>query len=269
MLKKNKFFLIAEAGINHNGNLTSAIKLVDKAIYCKADAIKFQTYKTEKRVKKNSKIFKILKKCELTYDDFFKLKKYCDKKRILFFSTPFDIESVNFLNKINVKLFKIASFDIANYKLVRAIIQTRVPTIISTGMASLNEIKKIDKMFKSKKIDHHFLHCISTYPNNEENSYLYNIKFLSETLKTSIGLSDHTNDINTSIYSYILGARIFEKHFKISKNHKCIDSPVSITPDQFLNLRKGLLKTEKILGRVKFGIRESEKDILVFKRKSK
>ena len=105
-------------------------------------------------------------------------------------------------------------------------------------MASLNEIKKIDTMFKSKKINHYFLHCISTYPNNEENSYLNNIKFLSKTLKTSVGLSDHTNDINTSVYSYILGARIFEKHFKLSKNHKCIDSPVSITPSQFLDLRK-------------------------------
>lgn len=269
MLKNKKLFLIAEAGINHNGNLSTAIKLVDKAVQCKVDAIKFQTYKTEKRVKKTSKIFNILKKCELSYEEFYKIKQYCDKKKIIFFSTPFDVESVDFLKKIKVKLLKIASFDIGNYELIRKIIKTKIPTIISTGMASLKEIKKVDYMFRSKKIEHQFLHCISSYPTIEENSYLNNIKFLSKMLKTNIGLSDHTNDINTSIYSYILGSRIFEKHFKLSKNHKCVDSAVSITPDQFLNLRKKLLNTEKILGNVKFGLRESEKDALVFKRKSK
>jgi N,N'-diacetyllegionaminate synthase len=269
MLKNEKIFLIAEAGINHGGNLSSAIKLVDKAKYCGVDAIKFQTYKTEKRVKRNSKIFNILKQCELSYEDFYKIKNYCDKKKILFFSTPFDVESVNFLKKIKVKLFKIASFDISNYVLVREIIKTKIPTIISTGMASLNEIKKIDKMFKSKNIPHNFLHCISSYPNNEENSYLNNIKFLSEILETKVGLSDHTNDINTAIYSYILGARIFEKHFKLSKNHKCVDGPVSITPDQFLDLRKKLLKMQKILGNAKFGVRDIEKDTSIYKRKTK
>jgi len=269
MLKDEKIFLIAEAGINHGGDLSYAIKLVDKAKYCGADAIKFQTYKTEKRVKKSSKIFNILKKCELSYEDFFKIKNYCDKKKILFFSTPFDIESVTFLKKIKVKLFKIASFDISNYELVREIIKTKIPTIISTGMASLNEIKRIDNMFKSKNIPHNFLHCISTYPNDEKNSYLNNIKFLSETLKTKVGLSDHTNDINTAIYSYILGARIFEKHFKLSKNHKCVDGPVSITPDQFLELRKKLLKMQKILGRATFGVRDIEKDTSIYKRKTK
>ena len=125
MLKLDKPFLIAEIGINHNGNFSEAIKLINKAKLAGADAVKFQTYITEKRVKKNSPIYDILKRCELTYDEFYKLKKYCDQKKILFFSTPFDIEAVNFLKDIKVKLFKLASFDISNYNLIREIIKTK------------------------------------------------------------------------------------------------------------------------------------------------
>ncbi len=269
MLKKNEVFLIAEAGINHGGQISTAIRLVDAAKKAGANAIKFQTYKTEKRVKKDSKIFDILKKCELKYDEFYKIKKYCDKKKIIFFSTPFDAEAVNFLHQIKVKLFKVASFDIANHILIREIIKTKVPTIISTGMASLSEIKKVDKMFKFKKIPHYFLHCISTYPNLENNSYLNNINFLSKILKNQVGLSDHTNDINTSLYSYILGSRIIEKHFKLSSSHKCVDASVSITPNQFKKLRQELTHIKGVLGNPKLGVKKSEKDTLTYKRISK
>ena len=105
-LNFKNFFLIAEAGINHNGSLRKAFKLVDAAKKSGASAIKFQTYKTEKRVKKNNPVFNVLKRCELSFEQFKKLKKYCDRKKIIFFSTPFDIESVDFLDQINVKLFK-------------------------------------------------------------------------------------------------------------------------------------------------------------------
>ena len=140
MVKK---FLIAEAGINHNGNLKTALKLVDAAKKSGADAIKFQTYVTEKRIsKKYKKIFQILKNCELKFSEFKIIKDYCDKKKIEFFATPFDIESVDFLSSIKVKYFKIASFDISNNELIDKIISKKKITIISTGMASLNEIKK-------------------------------------------------------------------------------------------------------------------------------
>lgn len=269
MLRKNKPFLIAEIGINHNGNFSEAIKLVNKANVSGADAVKFQTYITEKRVKKNSPIFDILKKCELTYDEFYKLKKYCDKKKILFFSTPFDTESVNFLKSINVKLFKLASFDISNYNLVREILKTKTKTIISTGMATLKEILIIDKMFNKKKIPHYFLHCVSAYPNKEEYSYLNNLNFLSKKLDCQIGLSDHTDNINICKYAYFMGSRIFEKHFKLSKNHKCVDGSVSVTPEQFFNLKKDLLHFEKILGKVKFGIKPTEKKTMIYRRITK
>jgi len=265
-LKFKDFFLIAEAGINHNGDLKKAFRLVDEAKKSGATAIKFQTYKTEKRVKRNNPAFDILKNCELNYDSFLKLKNYCDKKKIIFFSTPFDIEAVNFLADIKVKLFKISSFDISNYELIKSISSKKIPTIISTGMASLKEIEKINSHFKMKNVDHHILHCISKYPNIDENSLLSNITFLKKKYNCQIGLSDHTNDIKTSIYSYFLGARIFEKHFKLSKNDLCADGPVSITPQQMKDLYVELTKIPKILGKSKFGIRNIEKKAKIFKR---
>ncbi len=269
MLDKNNPFLIAEIGINHGGSLSQAKKLIDKAKLAGADAVKFQTYKSERRVSKKSPIFNILKKCELSYDDFYKLKKYSDKKNIIFFSTPFDIDAVKFLKKIQVKFFKIASFDISNYKLIKEILKTKIPTIISTGMASLKEIETINRMYSLKKIPLHIMHCVSTYPNIEKNSFLNNINFLSKHLDKQIGLSDHTNNINTCRYAYFMGSRVFEKHFKLSNKHKCIDAPVSITPDQFQKLKQDLNHYQKVLGKVKFGVRKSEMGTKIFKRKTK
>ncbi len=261
-----KPFLIAEAGINHNGNVNHAIKMVDLAKKSGADAIKFQTYITKKRVKVDNPVYKILKKCELSYEHFEKIKNYCDKKKIIFFSTPFDIESVNFLEKLKVKLYKIASFDISNYQLLKRIILTKKPTIVSTGMAKLIEIKKTYRLFKKSNVELAILHCISSYPNEDETSYLSNIHFLKKNFNCTIGFSDHTNDIKTSIYSALLGAKIIEKHFMISKKNNCVDKPVSIDPFQFKKMRIEIDKLTKIISKPKFGIRPEEKKALVFKR---
>ena len=261
-----KPFLIAEAGINHNGNISNAIKMVDLAKKSGADAIKFQTYITNKRVTINNPVYKVLKKCELSYDHFEKIKNYCDKKKIVFFSTPFDIESVNFLEKLKVKLYKVASFDISNNQLLKRIISTKKPTIVSTGMAKLAEIKKTYRLFKKKNIDLAILHCISSYPNKDETSYLSNIDYLKKKFNCTIGFSDHTNDIKTSIYSVLLGAKIIEKHFMISKKINCVDKPVSVDPFQFKEMRIEIEKLTKIISKPKFGVRPEEKKALVFKR---
>ena len=261
-----KPFLIAEAGINHNGNINQAIKMVDLAKKSGADAIKFQTYITAKRVAQNSPIYKILKKCELSYYDFEKIKKYCDKKKIIFFSTPFDIESIEFLEKLKVKLYKAASFDISNFQLLRRILLTKKPTMISTGMAKLQEIKKTYNLFKKNKCQIALLHCISSYPNKDETSYLSNIEYLKNNFDCKIGFSDHTNDIKTSIYSFILGASIIEKHFMISKKVNCVDRPVSIDPLQFKKMKIEIDKLKKIIAKPKFGIRPEEKQAKIFKR---
>ena len=265
MVKK---FLIAEAGINHNGSLKTALKLVDAAKKSGADAIKFQTYVTEKRIsKKYKKIFQILKNCELKFSEFKIIKDYCDKKKIEFFATPFDIESVDFLSSIKVKYFKIASFDISNNELIDKIISKKKITIISTGMSSLNEIKKIILKFKKKKVPLIILHCVSSYPNKKENSYLANISYLKKRFNCEIGLSDHSNGIEVPLIARVLGVKYIEKHFMLNKKHKCVDSPVSITADQFLQLNKKIKELDKIIGKVKFGIKKEEQNSTIFKRK--
>jgi sialic acid synthase SpsE len=258
-------FIISEIGINHNGNLSNAFKLIDSSIRAGASAVKFQTYKTEKRVKKNSPIFNILKKCELNNDDFIKIKKYCDKKKIIFFSTPFDVESVYFLEKLKVKLFKVASFDIANYEILNAIIKTKIPTILSTGMATKIEIDKAYNLFKKKNISLAFLHCVSNYPNNETTSYLSCIEYLKKRYDCPIGLSDHTNDIKIARYGYLMGAKIIEKHFTTDSQYKCVDKPVSINEKQMKQLINEIEYLKKIIGTPKFGQRPEEKNTLKYK----
>lgn len=266
---KNNFnsnFLIAEAGINHNGDISTAFRLIDAAKSSGADAIKFQTYITEKRTKKDSPIFKILKKCELKFEDFIKLKKYCKKKKIFFFSTAFDHESLDFLKKINVKLLKIASFDISNNNLINHILKLKIPTLISTGMASNKEITIINKKFKSKNISHCLMHCVSSYPNEEISSYLSNIVDLKKKFSCSIGFSDHTNNIKTSIYAYLLGAQIIEKHFCLGYGHNCADKSVSIDPHKMLSLKNELILIDKIKGEITYGTRKVEKKFSIYKR---
>ena len=261
------FFLIAEIGINHGGNLKKALRLVDKAKSSGANAVKFQTYITEKRIPRNHPAFNIIKKSELNFDQFEKIKNYCDKKKIIFFSTPFDVESVNFLNDIKVKLFKISSFDIENYELINAILKKNKYTIISTGMASLQSIIKINKIFNKKKLNHSLLHCVSSYPLDEKKSYLNNLNFMKKKFNCDIGLSDHTPEIKTSIYGYLLGSKIIEKHFMLSNKDDCVDKSVSITPAQMKDLKNQLLNIDKILGKVSFGIRPNERNSISFKRK--
>ena len=263
-----KKFIIAEAGINHNGKLKTALDLVDTAKTNGADAIKFQTYKTEKRInKKYKKIFEILKNCELGYEDFKKINDYCKKKKIIFFSTPFDKEAVDFLETLKVPLYKVASFDISNYDLLKKIIATKKTTIVSTGMANMLEIKKVYKFFRSHKVQLSLLHCVSSYPTKEEDSYLSNIKYLINKFNCNIGISDHTNGIKIPIYGSLLGANIIEKHIKIDKKHKCIDGPVSITGEQLGKLRSEIDKMHLILNEPSFGIKLAEKNAKIFKRK--
>ena len=266
MFKKFNPFIIAEAGINHNGKIKEALRLVDAAKKANVSAIKFQTYKTEKRTKKNSPIFDILKKCELEYSEFKVIKDYCDEKKIIFFSTPFDIEAIDFLETIKVKLYKISSFDIQNYELIERVIKTKKPCIFSTGMSSLSAITNTNNLFKKKNIETGILHCISSYPNKDDSSYLSNINFLKNRFKCEIGISDHTNDIKIPIYGNLLGATIIEKHLKIDKKHKCVDAPVSITGKQFHVLKNEIDNITRILSKVSFGTRKEEKGSKIFKR---
>ena len=175
----NKTFVIAEIGINHGGNLRIAKRLIDSAVRAGVNAVKFQTYITEKRVKKTSPIFNILKECELSFKDFEILKNYSDKKKIEFMSTPFDLESFKFLNEIKVSKIKIASFDTVNLKFLKEISNYNKEFIMSVGMSKLAEIKKAYNILKkNKKNKVSLLHCISSYPTLEKDANLNCIKKL-------------------------------------------------------------------------------------------
>lgn len=262
-----KTFIIAEIGINHNGSLSLAKKLIDSAVRAGVDAVKFQTYITEKRVKENSPIFKILKKCELSFDDFRKLSEYSKKKNVEFMSTPFDLESFDFLKKLRVSKVKIASFDTVNTQFLKAIAKRKTNFIMSVGMSKIGEIEKAYKILSNglkNKVS--LLHCVSSYPTKEEDSQLNCIKFLKNKFSCPIGHSDHTNDIFVPFCAVVMGATIIEKHFMINSQMQCVDKPVSITEDQMKKLITNIRRFENSLGKDFFGVRKNEKQTKIFRR---
>lgn len=266
----NRTYIIAEIGINHRGDIEIAKKLIDSAVRSGADAVKFQTYLTEKRAPKgNIEMFDLLKNLELPFEAFKELKDYSNKQKIDFFSTPFDKESVDYLNNIGVDFYKVASFDLTNHKILNEIAQTGKPVIMSIGMSNLKEIDEAYNILKkgTKKIA--ILHCISSYPTIEKDSSLSNLYKLQDRYSECIiGQSDHTNDIKVPIYAAAAGAQILEKHFKIDDNFECVDSVVSITESQMKKLVEEIRNLEKIFGEEIFGLREVEKAQENFRRKA-
>ncbi|MDP1812011.1 MAG: N-acetylneuraminate synthase family protein [Sediminibacterium sp.] len=246
---KMQTFIIAEIGINHGGDIDLAKKLIDSAVRAGVDAVKFQTYLTEKRVTKDSPIFGILKKCELSFEAFRELKQYCDSKGVLFFSTPFDSESVDFLESLNVQLYKLASFDVVNFEILKKVASTGKPVIISVGMSSISEIRNAVEELNKGTSQIGLLHCISAYPTSEEDANISAIHSLIVNFPDCVvGQSDHTNDIQVPLYAVAAGAQILEKHYKVSENMECIDAPVSISESQMAKLITETRRLEKILG---------------------
>ncbi len=265
----NSTYVIAEIGINHGGDISVAKQLIDSAAKTGADAVKFQTYRTEKRVSKDSPIFDILKKCELPFEAFKELQLYSKRLNIDFFSTPFDFESVDYLESINVDLYKIASFDIGNMDLLEKVAKTNKPIILSVGMSNVDEITNAYNCIKKYNDKLALLHCVSAYPTDEKDSNISAIFSLKDNFKDCvIGQSDHTNDIDVPLFSVCSGAQILEKHFKIDESMECVDSPVSITELQLKNMVSQTRRIEKIMGSSELQIRDCEKGSLVFRRKS-
>lgn len=263
---KNNVYVVAEIGINHCGNFQLAQKMISSAKKAGADAVKFQTYITEKRMGKNSPAYKILKECELPFDAFAKLKNYSKSINIDFFSTPFDEASAAYLRKIKCDMYKIASFDVTNLKLIEAIASAKKPVIMSVGMSTINQIKKAYKKIRkhTKKIA--ILNCVSAYPTKEGDANLSAIFHLKNEFDCVIGQSDHTNGIRVPLYAVASGAQIIEKHFMINHKTKCPDSIVSITEKEMEKMICEIRRIEKILGNDFLGIREFEKPALIFRR---
>jgi len=264
---KGNVFVIAEIGINHGGDLNIAKDLIDAAADAGVDAVKFQTYRTETRVANDSPIFDILKKCELPFEAFRELKDYSEKRGVFFFSTPFDEASVDYLESIDVRLYKIASFDVANKPLLEKIASTGKPIILSVGMSQIDEIDSAKTLLEKNGSKVALLHCISAYPTEENDSNLAAIFELRKHFNdVMIGQSDHTNDIFVPMLAVASGACILEKHFKISDEMDCVDGVVSISTEKMKELISQVRRIESILGEGKIEISNIEKDLLWLKR---
>jgi N,N'-diacetyllegionaminate synthase len=260
-------YVIAELGINHSGNIEVAKKLIDSAVRAGVDAVKLQTYLTEKRAPKdNQVIFDILKKCELPFSAFKELQEYTKQYSVEFFSTVFDEESLDYLESINMTIYKLASFDVVNQRLLKRVAQTGKPVILSVGMSTLEEIQQAVAILREGTNQITLLHCISSYPTREEDANLQAINTLQEHFDCLIGQSDHTNDIRIPLYAVASGAQVIEKHFKIDEAMVCIDAPVSITEEQMRTMIKEIRRLELIMGNGKQGLREAEKGCAVFRR---
>ena len=265
-----KTYVIAEIGINHGGSISVAKELIDSAARTGVDAVKFQTYLTEKRAPENNKeIFDILKKCELPFQDFTELKEHADKLGIDFFSTAFDEESVDFLDDLGCEIFKIASFDVTNHNLLRRVAKTNKTVILSVGMSNIEEITEAYKILNKGSSKVILLHCVSAYPTREQDANLGAIQALKQRFDCVVGQSDHTNDIFVPLCAVAAGAQVIEKHFKIDERMECVDSPVSITEKQTREMVSQIRRIEEIFGTGHVSSTPAQKPTEVFRRFSK
>jgi N,N'-diacetyllegionaminate synthase len=256
-------FIIAEAGVNHNGNINLAKKLIDAAVEAGADAVKFQTFKTENLVSKSSVMakyqqenigkketpLKMLKKLEICYDDFVKLKNYCDEKEIIFLSTPHTEDAIDFLERL-VPAYKIGSGDLNNFSFLEKIAEKKKQIILSTGMSTLKEVKEAVRAIKNKKNNKIILlHCTANYPCPLEEVNLKAMKTLQDNFpEIPCGYSDHTTGIFVPIMAVSLGARLIEKHFTLDKNMPGPDHKASLEPAELKDMVKKIRMAENVLG---------------------
>ena len=272
---KKKVFIIAEVGNNHEGNFNVAKKLVHLAAKAGADAIKFQTFRTENFIrKKDIKRFKQLKKFELSYEQFKSLKKLAHIKKIKFISTPLDLESADFLIK-NADLIKIASSDNNFFPLIEKVLKSKKSIIISTGMTNISQIKDltnyiykvIGKKSAEKRIA--LLHCVTSYPVEDKFANLRSVEYLIKNSKLTIGYSDHTLGNDACIAAVAMGAKVIEKHFTINKKFsKFRDHALSADYTDLKNIVSRIRKLEKQLGGFNKEIQKPEKKLIKIVRRA-
>lgn len=255
-------YIIAEAGVNHNGSFELACKLVDAAKAAGVDCVKFQTFKAKNLVSRNAAKADyqkettgdgsqedMLKKLELSYDEFIELKKYCDRVGISFLSTPFDFESIDFLNSIDMPFWKIPSGEVTNYPYLVALAKTKKPIIMSTGMCSMDEIRAAIKVLKDNGSDDiKLLHCNTEYPTPFEDVNLTAMQSIRDEFGLEVGYSDHTKGIEIPIAAVAMGATIIEKHFTLDRNMEGPDHKASLEPDELEEMVSSIRHIEDALG---------------------
>jgi N,N'-diacetyllegionaminate synthase len=281
----NKTFIIAEAGVNHNGSLKKALKLIDVAVAAGANAIKFQTFRAEnlatdfapkadyqkfKSLKKETH-FQMLKNLEFTDFMHKTCLKECKRKKIIFISSAFDIESLDYLKNLKLSYFKVPSGEITNIPYLKVLGKFKKKIILSTGMSSISEIKKALKILitnGTKKNNITLMQCTSAYPAPYEEINLNTIDTLKRIFKLSIGFSDHSLGVQASIAATALGAKIIEKHLTLSKKLKGPDHKASLDPKEFKFMVQSIRIVEKTLGDKIKKITKSEKKNIKIIRKS-
>lgn len=256
--------IIAEAGVNHNGDLNLAKRLVDMACDAKADAVKFQFYHTEqlavstlqktKYQKRNTGCddsqFDMLKKLELSAKDMEELFWYCKSKNIQFLSSAFEEESYEYLDQLGVQILKIPSGEITNYLLLKRLSYLKQDIILSTGMASFDEIKDAIELLESNHIQRQIilLHCISSYPTKLSDVNLRVMESLRTTFLKQVGFSDHTIGYEAGLAAVAMGATVIEKHITLNKEWNGPDHRVSMEPNEFKNYVNSIRRVEQALG---------------------
>ena len=278
---RNKTFVIAEIGVNHNGSVKIAKKLILSAKNNNADAVKFQSFNADrlafkhtpkvKYQKKNSKKkethYQMLKKLQLSEAQHLELINFCKRKKIEFLSTPYDVEDAKLLAKHGIKKFKTSSADLTDYFLHNFLSKNAKQVIISTGMSNLKEISNTLKVYNRKKTKIILLHCISNYPCSDNSLNLNNITTLKNSFKLPVGFSDHSNNKLAAITAMGLGCRVIERHITLSKKMKGPDHLASDDPEQFKNYVKLIRNNEQILGDFKKKKQKEEIEMLNISRK--
>lgn len=278
----SKTFIIAEVGINHCGSIEQAKKLIIEAKRSGADAVKFQSYNTEKLVQQSQELmnyqkinmgakqtqFKMLKKCELNHSQHRILFNFCKKKEIEFISTPYDNENAQFLVSLGVKFIKVASTDITNIPFLYNLIKFDKKLIVSTGATSFQDLKKIFKKIKFKKNKTTILHCISFYPANYASLNLKVIKKYKDFFGFNVGFSDHSLSKIAGAISVSLGAKVVEKHLTLNKDLPGPDHKASLEPEDFREYVKNIRDCELMLGDGNRILSTDEKKVKVQMQKS-
>jgi N,N'-diacetyllegionaminate synthase len=275
-------FIIAEAGVNHNGKLDLAKKLVDVAVDAGADAVKFQTFKSEevatdkagsasyakKNIGKDVKQLEMMKNLELKYDEFKKLKQYCDSKHIIFLSTPHSFDAIDFLDEL-VPAFKFGSGDLTNIPALQYAAEKGKPMIIGTGMSTSKEVKEtVNAIKKTGNQRVIMLHCTTNYPCPFEEVNMNAMITMQKELDCLVGYSDHTMGYTVPIMAATLGAVAIEKHFTLDRNLPGPDHKASLEPDELKNMVSEIRNVEKALGSLVKKPTKSEEKIIRIIRKS-
>lgn len=256
-------FVIAEAGVNHNGVMEMAMSLVDVAVAAGADAVKFQSFRAETIVAPQApkaqyqlqttgateSHFDMLKRLELSVASHVEIQQYCSSRHIVFLSTPFDVESIDLLDRLGVPAFKISSGDLTNLPLLQHAASKRKPIVLSTGMSNLQEVEEAVAVLAAAGCDQVILlQCVSNYPADPADVNLRAMQTMAERFRLPVGYSDHTTGIEIAMAAVALGACVIEKHFTLDRNLPGPDHRASLEPAELQAMIQGIRKVEAALG---------------------